>query len=90
MSGKARPSLRKKTLENVRFCNLSQTDKDCIFELFRRYEEMPAEVVLCKDCLYWGGEVFGYICRRFSGTTLRNETRAYDFCSCGVRKGDVR
>ena len=50
MSGKARPSLRKKTLENVRFCNLSDTDKKCIFEVFRRYEEM-LDIVFCKECI---------------------------------------
>ena len=38
MSGKARPSLRKKTLENVMRSNLSQTDKDCIATVFKRYE----------------------------------------------------
>ena len=30
MSGKSRPSLVKKTLENLKYCNLSPTDKDCI------------------------------------------------------------
>lgn len=42
MSGKARPSLRRKTLENVKFCNLSQTDKDCIkavFDIAKRLQE---------------------------------------------------
>ena len=34
MSGKARPSLRRKTLENVRYCNLSETDKQCIYAVF--------------------------------------------------------
>ena len=38
MSGKCRPSLRKKTLENVKRSNLSQTDKDCIVAVFERYE----------------------------------------------------
>lgn len=45
------------------------------------------EVVRCKDCKYWGGVIFGYICRRFSGTTIRNETRENDYCSFGERKG---
>ena len=45
------------------------------------------EVVRCKDCEYWGGVIFGYICRRFSGTTIRNETRENDYCSFGERKG---
>ena len=44
-----------------------------------------AEVVRCKDCRYWGGVIFGYVCRRFSGATLRNETRENDFCSFGAK-----
>lgn len=43
-------------------------------------------VVRCKDCKYWGGVTFGYVCRRFSGTYIRNETRETDFCSYGERK----
>lgn len=43
MSGKARPSLRSKTLENVRYSNLSNTDKECIYEVFKRYEEALKE-----------------------------------------------
>ena len=43
------------------------------------------EIVRCKDCKYWGGVTFGYICRRFSGTTLRNETRETDYCSFGAK-----
>lgn len=39
MSGKARLSLRHKTLENVKRSNLSQTDKNCIQEVFKRYED---------------------------------------------------
>lgn len=38
MSGKARPSLRAKTLYNVsHYSGLSQTDKECIAEVFRKY-----------------------------------------------------
>lgn len=44
-----------------------------------------AEVVRCKDCKHWGGITFGYICRRFSGTTLRNGTRENDYCSFGAK-----
>ena len=54
-----------------------------------RIKSAPAadvvEVVRCKDCRYWGGVIFGYVCRRFSGTTLRNETRENDFCSFGAK-----
>ena len=40
MPGKCRPSLRKKTLDNVMRSNLSQTDKDCIKAVFERYEKV--------------------------------------------------
>ena len=53
-------------------------------------EQCPAadvvEVVRCKECKYWGGVIFGYVCRRFSGTHIRNETRENDFCSCAKLK----
>lgn len=39
MSGKCRPSLRKKTLANVVCSNLSTTDKECIKAVFERYTE---------------------------------------------------
>lgn len=44
MAGKCRPSLRRKTLEHLKWCNLSQTTKDCITEVFKRYEESVAEI----------------------------------------------
>ena len=46
------------------------------------------EVVRCKDCRHWGGVAFGYICRRFSGTYIRNETRETDFCSYGEKRSE--
>lgn len=44
MSGKCRPCLRIKTLCNVWFSSLSQTDKNCITEVFDRFEEQEAEI----------------------------------------------
>ena len=44
MSGKCRPCLRQKTLENVAWCNLSQTDKNCIKAVFDKFEEQQAEI----------------------------------------------
>jgi hypothetical protein len=38
MAGKARPSLRAKTLANVERSNLSNTDKECIRVVFKRAE----------------------------------------------------
>ena len=48
MPGKARPSLRSKTLTNVEMSNLSTTDKKCIKEIFERYPRMEAEIVKLK------------------------------------------
>ena len=56
MAGKTRPSLRKKTLLNVIQSNLSITDKKCIGEVFKEFEELTKadimEVVRCADCKY--------------------------------------
>ena len=43
MSGKCRPSLRAKTLENVKRSKLSVADKDCIQAVFERF--IPKKVV---------------------------------------------
>lgn len=40
MPGNVRKSLRDKTLHNVFVSNLSETDKDCIVDVFIRYERM--------------------------------------------------
>lgn len=40
MPGKARPSLRAKTLYNVERSNLNRTDKECIKAVFERYEDV--------------------------------------------------
>lgn len=40
MSGKARPSLRKKALDDVKHSNMSKAVKECIAEVFARYEIM--------------------------------------------------
>lgn len=44
MSGRARPSARKKTLYNVKISALSVTDKKCIEEVFEKYEQQKAEI----------------------------------------------
>jgi hypothetical protein len=49
MAGKTRPSLRTKTLQNVDHSNLSITDKECIHQVFERYEKLTtADVVEVK------------------------------------------
>jgi hypothetical protein len=58
---------------------------DCI-------QSLPAadvvEVVRCKDCKYWGGTTYGFICRRFSGITMKNCTKPDAFCSDGERRAE--
>lgn len=67
----------------------TDTEEALICEAWDKIKKIPAadvvEVVRCKDCEYWGGVTFGYICRRLSGTTLRNETRESDYCSFGAK-----
>lgn len=46
MAGKTRPSLLKKTLKNVETSDLSNTDKECIKNVFEAF----SKVVRCKDC----------------------------------------
>ena len=57
MSGKARPSLRAKTLYNVsHYSGLSQTDKDCIEEVFRKCGEYEDTGLTPSDVRsLWGG-----------------------------------
>lgn len=55
MSGKARPSLIKKTLVNVDHCNLSQTDKDCIKVVLEKHipkkpKTLQEEYFICSKC----------------------------------------
>ena len=58
MSGKIRPSLRNKTLENVKYCNLSNTDKDCIKAVFEKLDEQQAEIAELKELLMIWQEKF--------------------------------
>ena len=44
------------------------------------------EVVRCRDCKYWGGVTYGYVCRNFSGIDTKSCTAADDFCSYGERR----
>ena len=49
MSGRIRPSARKKTLHNVMRSNLSITDKGCIDEVFAKFEQQKAEIEVLKE-----------------------------------------
>ena len=49
MSGKCRPSLRRKILENVKWCNLSHTDKNGIVAVFELAEKQQAEIKGLRD-----------------------------------------
>ena len=44
------------------------------------------EVVRCKDCEHWGGVIYGFVCRKFSGIETKICMHADDFCSYGKRK----
>ena len=43
-------------------------------------------VVRCKDCVYWGGVTYGFICRKFSGIETKICMGADNYCSYGERK----
>ena len=89
MSGKCRPSLRPKTLENVGRSNLSTTDKECIRAVFERFEN-SARVVRCKDCKFWciqdgNNPNWSYFCS-VDKMWCMPARKADDFCSYGERK----
>ena len=46
------------------------------------------EVVRCKNCEFWGGVIFGNVCRRWSAPLagMKNCTMPDDFCSYGERR----
>lgn len=76
MAGKARPSLRKKTLENVMLSNLSVTDKECIKAVF---DEVDG-IVRCRECEHLDRAIF--VCTEFDA-----EVGANHFCSLGKKEG---
>lgn len=81
MAGKTRPSLLKKTLKNVETSALSNTDKECIKQVFEEF----SRVVRCKDCRMFceNKEAFVSYCKR----GLHNiDANPDDFCSYGERK----
>ena len=88
MSGKARPSLMRKTLGNVMLSDLSATDKECVATVFKRYNER-VEVVRGKDCYYYSenkGICTNTACvKSFYGCKVK----ADDYCSHGERKEDA-
>lgn len=48
--------------------------------------EDVVEVVRCKDCKYWGGVTYGYICHAWSGINTKNYTKPTEYCARGERK----
>ena len=58
-----------------------------IFDLIKRQPTVDVvEVVRCKDCEHWGGVIYGFVCRKFSGIETKICMHADDFCSYGKRK----
>ena len=50
MSGKSRPSLRRKTLFNVEhYSNLCKTDIDCIKDVFAKYDKMTEQATITNE-----------------------------------------
>lgn len=83
MSGKARPSLRRKTLENVRFSNLSETDKQCIYAVFAEKDK-----VRCKDCRFMKLLGPGYrYCLVWLGVNSLGDD---GYCNYGERKDNAK
>ena len=83
MAGKARPSLRKKTLENVMLSNLSKTDKECIKAVF---DEVDG-IVRCKECKdYEYGECVCQYKAMSDGAHYYPDED--DFCNYGERRSD--
>lgn len=80
MPGKARPHLRVKTLVNVEKSNLSTTDKECIKEIFKRYDK----IVHCKYCKHWD-EIYGFC--KYHGVDCYGNSRFGEngFCSYGEK-----
>ena len=58
--------------------------------IYNTIEKIPTadvvEVVRCKDCEHWGGIIYGFVCRKFSGIETKICMHADDFCSYGERK----
>lgn len=63
-----------------------------LLDIIRSIRNLPTadvvEVVRCKDCEYWGGVIYGFVCRKFSGIETKICMHADEFCSYGKRKGD--
>jgi hypothetical protein len=81
MGGKCRPSLRHKTLDNVRRSNLSQTDKDCIMAAFERLES----IVRCGECAL-DNTISCPLCYIEKRTLQFINHDANFYCGSGVRK----
>lgn len=43
------------------------------------------EVVRCKDCIHWGGVIFGFVCHKFSGIDNKICMGADRYCCYGER-----
>ena len=82
MSGRIRPSARKKTLNNVMHSNLSITDKRCIEEVFEKFGQR-VEVIRCADCICSEKTKYKSFIWCSQHLTTMRET---DYCSHAERK----
>ena len=92
MAGKTRPSLLKKTLKNVETSALSNTDKECIKQVFEEF----SRVVRCKDCKHRKTDACPMYHEEYidwdddgyweTDLIIHDATNDNDFCSYGERK----
>lgn len=63
-----------------------------IKDLIRAIDDAPIhptkgiEIIMCKDCVHWGGVAYGFVCRKFSGIETKICMHADNFCSFAERK----
>jgi predicted Zn-ribbon and HTH transcriptional regulator len=90
MAGKARPSLRKKTLYNVEHSNLSKTDKECIKAVFERFEEVKHGY--WKECFEdWRKQIVGDECSACGFQHYGTSISHYHYCpNCGAKMDEKK
>lgn len=87
MSRRIRPSARKKTLGNVLRSDLSETDKQCIQEVFKKFDERSVGV-RCVNCEKWDKSIRFFNSCACSHWSVSKDVLRYtgpdDYCSNGV------
>lgn len=66
--------------------NVHCGEEDCPYY---KDKSLFVEVVKCKDCIYYGGNTYGFVCKIFSGIDTKICMNSDDYCSYGERKLEV-